>query len=245
MILLGVNIDHIATLRNARGDFFPSIVYAASIVEQNGGDFITIHLREDRRHIKDDDLFLLVNNVTTYINLEMACNDDILEKALKAKPKKVTLVPEKREEITTEGGLDVKNNFSRIKDFVTELKKNKIEVSLFIEPDISSIDTFLKTGAKDIEIHTGRYSISSGIEKEKELKKIKEFTEMVKRETDLRVCAGHGLNYHNVLPICNIKGIEELNIGYSIITYAIFNGLGNAVKKMKDLIMLSRLEKID
>ncbi len=235
-MLLGVNIDHIATLRNARGDFFPSLVYAANIVEQNGGDFITIHLREDRRHIKDNDLFLLVGNVTTYINLEMACNEDVLKIALKATPKKVTIVPEKREEVTTEGGLDVKNNFSKIKDFVSELKRNNIIVSLFIEPDLSIIESCVNTNADEIEIHTGKYSLLDGIDKYNELKKIEDFTRNVKNNTKLKVCAGHGLNYHNVIPICKIQGIEELNIGYSIVTYAIFNGLGKAVQKMKNLI---------
>lgn len=236
MTLLGVNIDHIATLRNARGDFFPSLVFAANIIEQNGGDFITIHLREDRRHIKDNDIFLLVENVTTYINLEMACNEEILKIALKARPKKVTLVPEKREEITTEGGLNIKKNFLKIKEFVSELNKNNIIVSLFIEPDFSIIEDCLNTGANEIEIHTGKYSLLDGIEKYNELQKITNFTEKVKKETKLKVCAGHGLNYHNVVPICKINDIKELNIGYSIITYAIFNGLAVAVQKMKNLI---------
>ena len=239
MIRLGVNIDHIATLRNARGDFFPSIVYPANIVEQNGGDFITIHLREDRRHIKDDDLFLLTNNITTYLNLEMACNEDVLSKAVKAKPYKVTLVPEKREEITTEGGLDVKHNINKIKNYCIALKNEGIKVSLFIEPDINQLDNYLSTGADEVEIHTGLYSLSSQEKKNEILKEIEIFSKKA-NESNLVVCAGHGLNYHNVTDICKINEIVEFNIGYSIITKSLFVGLGNAVREMKDLIKQSR-----
>lgn len=239
MIRLGVNIDHIATLRNARGDFFPSIVYAANMVEQSGGDFITIHLREDRRHIKDADLFLLKNNVTTYLNLEMACNEDVLSKAIKAKPYKVTLVPEKREEVTTEGGLDVAGNLSKIRNFCLALKNEGIKVSLFVEHDIEQIDSFLSVGADEVEIHTGLYSLSSEEKKSEILKEIGVFSKIAS-EAGLTVCAGHGLNYHNTQRICKIREIKELNIGYSIVTRAIFSGLGNAVREMKDLIIRSR-----
>jgi len=239
LIRLGVNIDHVATLRNARGDFFPSIVYPANIVEQNGADFITIHLREDRRHIRDEDLFLLKNNISTYLNLEMACNEDVLSKAIKAKPYKVTLVPEKRDEVTTEGGLDVKNNLTKIKNYCIALKNEGIKVSLFIEPDIEELDNYLFTGADEVEIHTGLYSLSSDQKKVDILKGIEEFAKKT-NEAKLVVCAGHGLNYHNVHYICKIKEIVELNIGYSIITKALFVGLGNAVREMKNLIVESR-----
>jgi pyridoxine 5-phosphate synthase len=231
----GVNIDHIATLRNARGDFFPSLAFAAGIVELNGGDFITIHLREDRRHIRDEDLFLLKQTVSTYLNLEMACNDDVLEKALRTKPYKVSLVPERREEVTTEGGLDIKNNFSRIKDFVSALKSNNIKVSLFIEGNIQDIDLFAKTGADEVEIHTGKYSLCSIDERPSILKDITDFSR-ISNKAGLKVCAGHGLTYNNVGLLCRIKEIEEFNIGYSIITRAIFDGLGTAVKEMKRII---------
>ncbi|OQB70016.1 MAG: Pyridoxine 5'-phosphate synthase [Spirochaetes bacterium ADurb.Bin133] len=236
MIKLGINIDHIATLRNARGDFFPSLLAAAAIIEQNGGDFITIHLREDRRHIRDDDLFLLNNNVSTYVNLEMACNKDVLEKALAAKPVKVTLVPEKREEITTEGGLNLAGNFDKIKDYIDELKRNGILISLFIEPDVSLIDKICSLAPDDVEIHTGGYANSKNFkEKNKILSDIKEFSKKVK-EMGIKVCAGHGLNFHNVEEICKIDGIEELNIGYSIVARALFVGLAKSTSAMKSLI---------
>ncbi len=236
MIKLGVNIDHIATLRNARGDFFPSLVYAANIVEQNGGDFITIHLREDRRHIKDRDLFLLKENITTYLNLEMACNEDVLSKAIEAKPYKVTLVPEKREEVTTEGGLDVKNNFKKIKEYCDILKNEGIKVSLFVEPDIDQLENYKKSGADEVEIHTGLYSLSPLAKKIEILKNIDLFSKKAS-ELGFVVCAGHGLNYHNVDEICGISEIVELNIGYSIITRSIFVGLDKAVKEMKNILL--------
>jgi pyridoxine 5-phosphate synthase len=235
LISLGVNIDHIATLRNARGDFFPSLAVAAGIVEQNGGDSITIHLREDRRHIVDDDLFLLKKTVTTFLNLEMACNEDVLKQALKAKPYKATLVPERREEVTTEGGLDVRNNLGRTKEYVTALKSAGIKVSLFIEANIGDVEMYSKTGADEVEIHTGRYSLADIAEKEEILKGLGTFSK-ASAEAGLKVCAGHGLTYHNVQQICRLGLIEELNIGYSIITRALFSGLGMAVRDMKDLI---------
>lgn len=240
MIQLGINIDHVATLRNARGTKYPSILTAAGIVELNGGDFITVHLREDRRHIKDEDLYMLMQNITTYLNLEMACNDDVLKHALKAKPYKVTLVPERREEITTEGGLNVKDNLSLIKDFTKDLQKAGIIVSLFIEADIDQIDNFLKTGANELEIHTGKYSDSSPEEANKILKSISYFANKA-NEAKFKVCAGHGLNYHNVQPICKIKEIVELNIGHSIISQSVFIGLDKAVQNMRQLIKEAEL----
>lgn len=240
MIQLGVNIDHIATLRNARGTIYPSLVTAAGITEQNGGDFITIHLREDRRHIKEEDLYMLKSSVTTFLNLEMACNEDVLKHALKAKPLKVTLVPERREEITTEGGLDVIKNLDKITEYTKELMNNNIIVSLFIEADINRIDSYLKTGAAEIEIHTGSYADSYILKQEKILNQISEFAKK-SHESGFKICAGHGLNYHNVQRLCKIKEIVELNIGHSIISQAIFTGLGNAVKEMKRLITESSI----
>ena len=235
MIQLGVNIDHIATLRNARGTIYPSLVTAAGIVEQNGGDFITVHLREDRRHIRDEDLYLLKQSVTTFINLEMACNEDVLKHALKAKPYKVTLVPEKRLEVTTEGGLDVTKNLNKITDYTKELKNAGIIVSLFIEPDITKLEDYLKTNADEIEIHTGKY-LEKKLNSQLDILKEISFFAKEANNAKLRVCAGHGLHYHNVQPICKIKEIEELNIGHSIISQAIFVGLDNAVRQMKQLI---------
>lgn len=240
MILLGVNIDHVATLRNARGTKYPSLITAAGIVEQSGGDFITIHLREDRRHIKEDDLYSLKESVTTYLNLEMACNEDVLKHALKARPYKATLVPERREEITTEGGLNVKDNLKKITDFTKELQNAGIIVSLFIEPEINEIDNYIKTGANEIEIHTGKYSELFLKEKEKTLSGIINFTKK-SNEAGFRICAGHGLNYHNVQDICKINEIVELNIGHSIISRSIFAGLSNAVKDMRTLIKEARI----
>jgi len=235
-MLLGVNIDHIATLRNARGTLYPSLTAAAGIVELNGGDFITIHLREDRRHIKEDDLYTLNKCVSTYINLEMACNEDVLKHALKAKPYKVTLVPERREELTTEGGLNVKDYLSKITEYTKELTNAGIIVSLFIEGRIDQIELFAKTGAKEIEIHTGKYAEAKPHEKEVLLKDIKKFTDEAVK-AGFRVCAGHGLNYHNTQDICRINGIEELNIGHSIISQSIFLGLAESVRSMKNLIL--------
>ena len=243
MIQLGVNIDHVATLRNARGVRYPSLITAAGIVEQSGGDFITVHLREDRRHIKEDDLYLLKESVITFINLEMACNEDVLKHALKAKPYKVTLVPEKREELTTEGGLNIKDNLKKITEYTKELQNSGIIVSLFIEPEIEEIDNYLKTGAKEVEIHTGKYSDSSLKERNKILNGIIDFAKKGV-EAGFRVCAGHGLNYHNVSDICKINEIVELNIGHSIISHSIFVGLSNAVKEMKNLINEAGIKKI-
>jgi pyridoxine 5-phosphate synthase len=235
LIDLGVNIDHIATLRNARGTQYPSLPVAAGIVEQNGGDFITIHLREDRRHIKENDLYFLNQTVETFINLEMACNEDVLSHALKAKPRKATLVPERREELTTEGGLNVKGNLSRVTEYVKALQDAGITVSLFIEAEITELDYFLKTGAKEIEIHTGKYSDASPDEALKLFSMIEKFAKKA-HEAGFKVCAGHGLNYHNTQPICRIPEITELNIGHSIISRSIFSGLGSAVYEMKKLI---------
>jgi pyridoxine 5-phosphate synthase len=235
LIELGVNIDHIATLRNARSTRYPSLATAAGIVEQNGGDFITIHLREDRRHINEEDLYILIKTVETYINLEMACNEDVLKHALKAAPSKVTLVPEKREEKTTEGGLNINDQFDKVNEFTQELKKNKIKVSLFIEPDINLIEKIVPLNCGEIEIHTGHYADAPLSMQPSILKEITHFT-MACKNAGLRVCAGHGLNYHNVIPICLVDGIEELNIGHSIVSQAVFSGLGNAVKEMKSLI---------
>ncbi len=236
MIKLGVNIDHVATLRNARGGLHPSVCTAAGIVEQNGADFITIHLREDRRHITDADLLLLNQSVTTYINLEMACNEDVLHKAIEAKPFKVTLVPEKREERTTEGGLAVKNNFDKVHEYTKALQKEGIIVSLFIEDDLSQLDLFLKTGAEEVEIHTGHYSLERSENRAIELLKNMEKFAIQTTLSGLKVCAGHGLSYHNVLPVCSIKEIVELNIGHSLVSQAIFSGIGQAVADMKKMI---------
>ncbi|MDD3725817.1 MAG: pyridoxine 5'-phosphate synthase [Candidatus Ratteibacteria bacterium] len=233
---LGVNIDHIATVRQARRGESPDPVYAACICELSGCASIVCHLREDRRHIQDRDLYLLKQVVKTRLNLEMALSEEIIRIALDVKPHQVTLVPEKREELTTEGGLDVVRNFDRIKDSAERFHKAGIKVSLFIEPDERQILAGKDTGAEFIELHTGRYADAKTEEDvATELEKISKAT-VYAISIGMRVNAGHGLDYHNTAPICKIKGIEELNIGYSIIGRAVFTGLERAVKEMLEII---------
>ena len=232
ILKLGVNVDHVATLRQARRGMFPDPVDAAAICELAGSDSIVCHLREDRRHIQDRDLYVLRKTIKTKLNMEMALSEEIVGIALDVKPDQVTLVPEKREELTTEGGLDVSGNMDRIKDNVGKFIKAGIGVSLFIEPDEKQIEASKEAGAEYIELHTGRYADAVG-EKDryKELNKIYKATKYAV-SIGLRVNAGHGLNYKNAHPICKIKGIEELNIGYSIIGMAVFKGLEAAVREM-------------
>lgn len=233
---LGVNIDHVATLRQARRGKNPDPVWAASICELAGCDSIVCHLREDRRHIQDRDVYLLKQVVKTRLNLEMALSEEIIRIALDVKPHQVTIVPERREELTTEGGLDVIKNFERIKSSVNKFHDSGIKVSLFIEPDEKQILASKNTGADFIEIHTGRYADAETEEDARvELDKISKATAYA-ISIGIRVNAGHGLDYHNTGPVCRIKGIEELNIGYSIICRAVFVGLERAVKEMLEII---------
>jgi len=233
---LGVNIDHVATLREARRIDYPDPIEAAAIVEKAGADAIVVHLREDRRHIKDEDVRLLRKKVRTKLNLEMSINKDIVKIAKRIRPDQSTLVPERRQELTTEGGLDVVSNFKRVKKVVDDLKKSGIIVSLFIDPDPRQIKAASQIGAEAIEIHTGEYANSrSKKEREKHLYLIKEAAELASGYK-LDVYAGHGLNYENVKAIARIKEIRELNIGHSIISKAVFVGLAEAVKQMKRLI---------
>lgn len=232
---LNVNIDHVATLRQARRGAEPDPVYAAYIAETAGASGIVVHLREDRRHIQDRDVILLRQVVTTKLNLEMAPTDEMNKIALDIKPDMVTLVPEKREEVTTEGGLDVKSNLSVVSKIVDSLNEAGILVSLFIDPDLSQLDFSKKSGAQMVEIHTGKYANSKsedGIANE--LSAIRNTVEYA-RDLGLRVSAGHGLNYHNVSPIACIEGIEELNIGHSIISRSVIVGIDRAVKDMVEL----------
>ncbi|MCX5642535.1 MAG: pyridoxine 5'-phosphate synthase [Candidatus Omnitrophica bacterium] len=233
---LGINIDHVATLRQQRRGKEPDPVLAALLAETAGADSIVCHLREDRRHIQEQDLSNLRRNIKTKLNLEMAASPRIIKIACQEKPDWVTLVPEKRSELTTEGGLAVKEQVNRLKDVVSEFKKFKIPVSLFIDADTSQIKAAVKTGAEIVELHTGRYA-DAVTEKEKsfELKKIIAGSRIAKN-LGLKVAAGHGLDYRNVLPITRIPEIEELNIGYSIIGRALFVGLEEAVREMIRLI---------
>ena len=239
-IFLGVNIDHIATLRQARGTRYPSLIDAAKICESSGADSITLHLREDRRHIQDQDVEELKFSLTTKMNLEMAATDEMLEIATKILPEDCCLVPEKRQELTTEGGLDVLSQLGRIKEVCSELSTNNIKASLFIDPDNYQIEAAIECGAPIIEIHTGHYAdASSAAEMQKELQKISEACAYA-HSLGLQVNAGHGLTLENTKAIAEINSVVELNIGHSIISRALFVGLGAATSEMKQLIQEAR-----
>ena len=243
MTSLGVNIDHIANVREARKTVEPDPVQMALLAELGGADGITVHLREDRRHIQDRDVRLLRETIKSRLNLEMAATEEMIQFALKIKPDMVTLVPEKREEVTTEGGLDVSRNEDYLRTIVTKLKAAKIPVSLFIDPIDIQITSSARINSDWIEIHTGNYAEASFLGQDKELAKIKEAT-LIARSKGLRVNAGHGLTYQNVEPIASINGIYELNIGHTIISRSIAIGLKDAVKEMKELIGNPRSETI-
>ena len=239
-IFLGVNIDHIATLRQARGTRYPSLIDAAKICESSGADSITLHLREDRRHIQDQDVEELKFSLTTKMNLEMAATDEMLEIATKILPEDCCLVPEKRQELTTEGGLDVLTQLGRIKEVCSELSTNNIKASLFIDAYNYQIEAAIECGAPIIEIHTGHYAdASSAAEKQKELQKISEACAYA-HSLGLQVNAGHGLTLENTKAIAEINSVVELNIGHSIISRALFVGLGAATSEMKQLIQEAR-----
>jgi pyridoxine 5-phosphate synthase len=236
MIKLGVNIDHVATIRQARGTKYPSVVQAALRAEQAGADSITLHLREDRRHMQDADIFALRPLLQTKMNLELAVTDEMIAIACQVKPQDVCLVPERREERTTEGGLDVVAHFDKVQAACKELAGHGIRVSLFIGPDIEQIDAAKKTGAPVIEIHTGAFADAVNVAaKATELARIKQAGAHAQK-LGLVVNAGHGLHYHNVYAIASIEGIEELNIGHAIVAHALFVGWDNAVSEMKALI---------
>jgi pyridoxine 5-phosphate synthase len=233
---LGVNIDHVATVRQARGVTYPDPVTAAGVVELAGANGIVCHLREDRRHIQDRDLRILREVVQTRLNLEMAATEEMTRIALATKPNIVTLVPEKREELTTEGGLDVIKSFSSLKKAIQGLHRGGIPVSLFIDPHRDQIKASEEVGADVIEIHTGHYcEAKTPSQEDEELKKILDAVAEASRR-NLRIAAGHGLNYVNVRRVAEIKEIEELNIGHSIIARAVLVGLDRAVREMIELI---------
>ncbi len=235
-MLLGVNIDHVATLRNARGGLEPDPIQAVEVCEANGADSITAHLREDRRHIMDADVKILKKVVKTRLNLEMAVTDEMQKIALEIKPHSVCLVPEKREEITTEGGLDVASQLNKITKFVTPLLEAGILVSVFIDPTEEQIRAAAKCGAQFVELHTGQYSIAYGTpDEQEEFDKIREASRLA-HALGLKVNAGHGLNYKNVHRMRQILDLNELNIGHSIISRAVFTGLAQAVTEMKELV---------
>ena len=238
-ILLGVNIDHIATLRNARGTSYPDPVHAAEIAERAGADGITVHLREDRRHITDRDVNILKQTIQTRMNLEMAVTEEMLLIAINTRPTYCCLVPEKRQELTTEGGLNVVANQANIHTACARLAAAGILVSLFIDADKAQIDAAVACGAPFIEIHTGQYAEAHGAQQELELAKLKEGIEYA-YSLGLKVNAGHGLNYHNVKPIAAIPQLYELNIGHAIIARAAFDGLHQAVADMRRLMQEAR-----
>jgi pyridoxine 5-phosphate synthase len=240
MFKLGVNIDHVATLRQARGGLSPDPVAAAAVAEAAGADSIVAHLREDRRHINDRDVENLRQSVRTRFNLEMSVADDIVAKACSVRPDQATLVPERRQELTTEGGLNVRKNFHKLRKVVAELQKHKIVVSLFIDPDKEQIEASRDLGVGMIELHTGRYANArGGLERRMHLKEIAAGISAAKK-LGLAVNAGHGLDYQNITSIAGLDGIEEFNIGHSIICRSIFVGLDRATKEMIGLLRRAR-----
>ncbi|MET1254750.1 pyridoxine 5'-phosphate synthase [Aliikangiella maris] len=239
-ILLGVNVDHVATIRQARGVDYPQVLQAALVAEQSGADGITIHLREDRRHIQDRDVELIRECINSRLNFEMAVTEEMIAIAKETMPEYVCLVPEKREEVTTEGGLDVLGNRDKVKRACDELGAVGIKVSLFIDAQESQIQAAYEVGAPFIEIHTGHYADAhQAAEKARQLQMIQDGVHYAK-SLGLMVNAGHGLHYHNVAEIAAIKEIYELNIGHSIIARAVFSGLASAVADMKTIMLNAR-----
>jgi pyridoxine 5-phosphate synthase len=243
MIRLGVNIDHVATVRQARGGREPDPVWAAAMAELGGADGITVHLREDRRHIQDRDLRLLKETVRTRLNLEMSVEPEIVAIAVQTRPDQVTLVPERREELTTEGGLDVLGRFDRVRDAVARCHDAGIEVSLFVDPDPAQVEASLRAGARAVELHTGRYADApTPSAQARELGALAVAGERA-LACGLGLHAGHGLNYQNVAPVALIEGMAELNIGHSIVSRALMTGLERAVSDMKECIHRALVER--
>ncbi|MCU0959719.1 MAG: pyridoxine 5'-phosphate synthase [Pirellulaceae bacterium] len=235
---LGVNIDHVATVRQARRTFEPDPVWAAAAAELGGADSITIHLREDRRHIQDRDLRVLRDTVTAKLNLELAAVDEIVAIACQTRPDQATLVPERREEVTTEGGLDVITQRQDVAAAVGRLREAGIAVSLFLDPDERQIATAAELGVQAVELHTGQYALARGTRVAEELTRLAVAGRQV-RQLGLTLHAGHGLTYHNVQPVAALAGMHELNIGHSIIARALLVGMQQAVREMKNLLILA------
>ena len=238
-IALGVNIDHVATLRQARRARYPDPLYAALLAEEAGADSITLHLREDRRHIQDLDVTLMREALQTRMNLEMAVTEEMIRIAQKVLPQDCCLVPESRQEVTTEGGLNVEGQGARVGDAVKALGAAGIRVSLFIDPDLAQIEAAQRAGAPVIELHTGAYADSTGAARAREFERLLGAAKFAAR-LGLVVNAGHGLNYHNVEPIAAIPEIVELNIGHAIVARAVFDGLAKAVRDMKEMMRAAR-----
>jgi pyridoxine 5-phosphate synthase len=240
IIDLGVNIDHVATLRNARGTVYPDPLRAALLAEQAGADVITLHLREDRRHILDADVIAIRPRLMTRMNLEAAVTQEMLDFACRIKPQDVCLVPERRAEVTTEGGLDVAGHFQQVQAAVRQLQAEGIRVSLFIDADVQQIAAASEAGASVIELHTGRYADTEGAQQDAELERIRAGVRAGALR-GLKVNAGHGLHYTNVQAIAAIADIGELNIGHAIVAHAVFAGWENAVREMKAIMVAARL----
>ncbi len=238
MIRLGVNIDHVATVRQARRTNEPDPIWAAVLAELGGADGITLHLREDRRHIQDRDLRLLRETVAVLLNLELACEPEVLQIACQVRPDQATLVPERREEITTEGGLDLLGQRERVAWAVEQLRDAGIKVSLFLDPEKEHIQAAAELGVDAVELHTGGYANARGAEQQRQLHKLVLAAEEVRR-LGLALHAGHGLTYRNVHPVAAIPGMEELNIGHSIVSRAIMVGMTQAVREMKQQMLLA------
>ena len=238
-IALGVNIDHVATLRQARRIDYPDPIHAALLAEQSGADSITLHLREDRRHIQDRDVTLMRQVLKTRMNLEMAVTAEMIRIAGEVRPQDCCLVPESRQEVTTEGGLDVAGQTARIAEACQSLAQSGIRVSLFIDPDSAQIQAARRAGAPVIELHTGTYADAQGASRALELDRVRSAAALA-ASLGLTVNAGHGLNYHNVEPIAAIPEIAELNIGHAIVARAVFDGLAMAVRDMKDMMLAAR-----
>jgi len=238
-IHLGVNVDHVATVRQARGTRYPDPVAAALLAEQAGADSITIHLREDRRHIQDRDLEVLTRTIQTRVNLEMAVTDAMLAIALRTAPSDCCFVPERRAELTTEGGLDVAGQRGKITEACKRLRDAGIRVSLFVDPDLAQLEASAAAGAPVVELHTGAYAEASGADAGREIERVRTAAQRA-AALGLVVHAGHGLNYHNVAPIAAIGEIVELNIGHAIVAQALFDGFAAAVAKMKALMVAAR-----
>ena len=238
---LGVNIDHVATIRNARGGIHPDPVHAAKLAETAGADGITAHLREDRRHISDDDLTHLMDKLEVPLNLEMAATEEMLDIALRHTPHAACIVPEKREEQTTEGGLDAAGGMAQLKPYVTALNDAGIRVSLFVEPDVEQLEAAVALGAPVIELHTGSYCDTTGPEQDRQFKRLADAAQAA-QDLGLECHAGHGLTFDTVGPVAAINSIRELNIGHFLIGEAIFGGLESSIKRMRALVDKARAD---
>lgn len=235
MLLLGVNIDHVATIRQARKTYEPDPAWAAALAELGGADTITLHLREDRRHVQDRDVRVMRETVHVKLNLELSCNQDVVSVACDVRPDQATIVPERREEVTTEGGLDLLGQREAVRRTIDQLRRAGISISLFLDPDPAQLEAATSLGVDAVELHTGAYALARGADQERELATLVDAGRRI-REMGLTLHAGHGLNYQNVVPVARIAGMHELNIGHSIVARAVMVGMERAVREMRQLM---------